>query len=279
MPLNQACLNRTYGPSTFDLTPEGLRAFNAATLAQPLRPARDGKDVALPTMAFAPSWPVIQEAISDPDLGNAPGQIIHGEQVMRFHRPLVAGDSLVTTGIVTRIEPKGRNEVYVVHLMSRDPAGELVVEQDNICISLGSAAEQVARPAAAAHRPPLDESTKPTWVHEQALPEDITRKYSEASGDFSAVHLDDEVARELGFPGIIVHGMCLLSVAVRPVLARALDDDVDKLKGIKVRFAAPVQPGETLRTEYTQADGRYGFTSFVGDRKVLGAGMVEVASA
>jgi acyl dehydratase len=283
VPLNPACLNRTYGPSTFEVSSEGVRAFTAATLAEPLPPTRDGRDVALPTMAFAPCWPVIQEAIADPDLGNQPGQIIHGEQVMRFRRPLLVGDTLETTGTVTRIEPKGRNEVYVLHLESRDTDGDLVVEQDNICISLGSAAETTDATSQAPRAPRpvavLDDPVAPTWFDEQELPVNITQEYARASGDFSEVHLDDEFARSLGFPGIIVHGMCLLSVAVRPVLARALGDDLTMLRGIRVRFASPVQPGESIRTEYTPVDGSYGFTTFAGDRKVLGAGMVEVAPA
>jgi acyl dehydratase len=285
MPLNQACLNRTYGPSHYALTTEKVSDFAAATLSAPLPTTAEREDVALPTMAFIPCWPVIQEAIADPDLGNAPGQIIHGEQVMRFHRPLRAGDTLTTTGTVTRIEPKGRNEVYVLHLESRDGSGALVVEQDNICISLGSAAEATAptngAPASAKQSTPPTPPVEPprqTWVSQETLPADITREYSQASGDFSEVHLDDEFAQKLGFPGIIVHGMCLLSVAIRPILAK-LDDNVGRVQGLRVRFASPVRPGETIRTEYVQEAAGYAFTTYVGDRKALGAGLVEVAES
>lgn len=280
MPLNQACLNRTYGPSRYDVTAERVRAFASATLSAPLTSPGSGLDVALPTQSFLPCWPVIQEAITDPDLGNAPGQIIHGEQVMRFNRPVIAGDVLTTTGTVTRIEPKGRNEVYVLHLESRDSADEIVVEQDNICISLGSAGEPASTSPDAPARPSPqaspEEPRQPDWVSEEALPEDITRQYAEASGDFSEVHLDEEFARSLGFPGIIVHGMCLLSIAVRPVIQTQLGDDVSSVRGIRVRFASPVQPGETVRTEYFKDPSGFSFTTFAGDRKVLGAGLVEV---
>ena len=33
------------------------------------------------------------------------------------------------------------------------------------------------------------------------------RAYAEASGDFNAIHLDEEVARKAGLPGVIAHGM------------------------------------------------------------------------
>lgn len=281
MPLNQACLNRTYGPATYDVTAERVRAYAAATLATSIPTAEDGTELALPTLAFIPCWPVIQEAISDPDLGNAPGQIIHGEQVMRFHRPVVSGDVLTTTGTVTRIEPKGRNEVYVLTLESRDADGQVVVEQDNICISLGSAGESTAPARTPAQRPPsaAEAPAVPLWDVSESLPDDITARYSQASGDFSEVHLDDDFARSLGFPGIIVHGMCLLSVAVRPILERQLGDDLEKLREIRVRFASPVQPGETIRTECFEDPDGYAFTTYAGERKVLGSGIVKVGRA
>ena len=284
MPLNQACLDRSYGPSTFVVTSDAVGAFARATLSEAVAPSGAGDEVALPTMAFVPCWPVIQEAIADPDLGNTPGQIIHGEQVMRFHRPLVAGDQLETTGTVTSIEPKGRNEVYVLHLETRDADGRLVVEQDNICISLGSAPtppEPKAPPSPSSQAVTTAAApVEPDWVAEQTLPSDITQRYSQASGDFSEVHLDDEFAKRLGFPGIIVQGMCVLSMAVRPALHELLGDDLLGLKGIRVRFASPVQPGETIRTEYVRDANGCTFTTLAEDgRKVLGAGAIEVLSS
>ena len=38
---------------------------------------------------------------------------------------------------------------------------------------------------------------------------DQLRQYAEASGDFNAIHLDEEVAKKVGLPGIIAHGMLI----------------------------------------------------------------------
>ncbi len=35
------------------------------------------------------------------------------------------------------------------------------------------------------------------------------REYADASGDFNPIHLDEEVARKNGLPGIIAHGMLI----------------------------------------------------------------------
>ena len=37
--------------------------------------------------------------------------------------------------------------------------------------------------------------------------------YAEASGDHNPIHLDDEFARSVGLPGVIVHGMLQMGIA------------------------------------------------------------------
>jgi acyl dehydratase len=41
--------------------------------------------------------------------------------------------------------------------------------------------------------------------------------YAEASGDHNPIHQDEEVARSVGLPGVIAHGMYTLALAARAV--------------------------------------------------------------
>jgi acyl dehydratase len=41
--------------------------------------------------------------------------------------------------------------------------------------------------------------------------------YAAASGDHNPIHQDEEVAREVGLPGVIAHGMYTLALAARAV--------------------------------------------------------------
>ena len=43
------------------------------------------------------------------------------------------------------------------------------------------------------------------------------RAYAEASGDHNPIHQDDEVARSVGLPGVIAHGMFTMALAARYV--------------------------------------------------------------
>jgi acyl dehydratase len=41
--------------------------------------------------------------------------------------------------------------------------------------------------------------------------------YAEASGDHNPIHQDDDVARSVGLPGVIAHGMYTMALAARAV--------------------------------------------------------------
>jgi acyl dehydratase len=40
-----------------------------------------------------------------------------------------------------------------------------------------------------------------------AITPEMLREYADASGDFNPIHLDEAVAKKMGLPGIIAHGM------------------------------------------------------------------------
>ena len=54
------------------------------------------------------------------------------------------------------------------------------------------------------------------------------------------------VAKEAGLSGIIVHGLCTMSMTMRAIIESYLDSDPSKLKSLGVRFTAPVYPGDTI---------------------------------
>ena len=61
--------------------------------------------------------------------------------------------------------------------------------------------------------------------------------YAEASGDHNPIHQDEEVARSVGLPGVIAHGMYTMALA-----ARAVADWYPgaELVSLGCKFTAPV---------------------------------------
>jgi acyl dehydratase len=74
------------------------------------------------------------------------------------------------------------------------------------------------------------------------------REYAQASGDFNPIHLDDDVAKKVGLPGVIAHGMLVAAqMAERAkefVKSEATFDGFQLVK-FQSRFKAMTHLGDT----------------------------------
>ena len=103
-------------------------------------------------------------------------------------------------------------------------------------------------------------------------------KYCGASGDFNVIHWNERIARSVGLPNVIAHGMFTMAQAGRYVTDWAGDAGV--VEDFGVRFSAPVvvpddDVGATIEVSGTieeMLDGNrvaVGLTARSGDAKVL----------
>lgn len=67
--------------------------------------------------------------------------------------------------------------------------------------------------------------------------EDLIR-YAGASGDFNVIHWNERVAKEVGLPDVIAHGMFTMGAAIQVVTDWL--DDPGRLLSYGVRFTRPV---------------------------------------
>ncbi len=63
------------------------------------------------------------------------------------------------------------------------------------------------------------------------------RRYAEASGDHNPIHHDEAVARSVGLPGVIAHGMLTMALAARAVAVWSGGAEVVQLR---CKFTSPV---------------------------------------
>jgi acyl dehydratase len=134
--------------------------------------------------------------------------------------------------------------------------------------------------------PAYDEVEVGTELPARTFP--ITRadlvRYCGASGDFNIIHWNERVAKAVGLPDVIAHGMYTMAVAGRTVTDWA--GDPGAVEQYSVRFSRPlVVPDEagaelTVRGTVEEKSGgsrvTVGLIATVDDAKVLTAAKVVV---
>ncbi len=119
----------------------------------------------------------------------------------------------------------------------------------------------------------------------QALPEirktvtqDQVNRYARVSGDGNLIHLDAEFAAQGPFSRIVAHGMLVLAF-LSEMLTQAFGSSWLESGRLKVRFRAPVYPGEDVIafgkiTKLTVEGGSRHIHCQVGCRKADGQDVI-----
>ncbi len=271
----------TEGPE-FKVEADRTKAYAAAT-NDPIPAHRDG-EVAPPVFAVVPIWDTMAGAMASVVPPEVILLVVHGEQDMRFHKPIVPGSVLRSKAAPIGVHVKPNGTSVIVKVETRDQADDLVVEQYMTSFFRGVSDGEGAGDEAPEHK--LTAATKsaaPVASVTQHLDSDQTYRYAEASGDQMPIHLDAEVAKSVGLPGIIIHGLCTMAFTSVAALTELCGGDTAKLRRLAVRFSRPVLPGQEITTTFWAAgdqDGNpvYGFETRNGDGDVvIKDGLVEVA--
>ena len=278
---DDAGLNTWTDDERFEVTRERLAAYAEAT-NDPIAAHRAG-DLAPPVFAIVPVF----EAMLMPAVDVLPVELIprvvHGEQDFRFHRAIRPGDKLVSRGKMIGYEGLEKGTRAAILLECRTEDGELVNEQYVTCFVRGFDAGKAVGELSPSHR--FDDALRengPLAKVTQHVDADQTFRYAPASGDPMPIHLDEEVAKDAGLPGIIAHGLCTMAFTSWAVLTEVADSDVNRLRRLAVRFSKMVIPGDDLETRIFKKDTTNGVSSYAfetarGGDLVITDGLAEIA--
>jgi acyl dehydratase len=264
----------------FEVTAERIAEYAAAT-NDPIAAHRNG-DIAPPVFAIVPVFQALLVPAVDVMPVELIPRIVHGEQDFHFHRPIYPGDKLVSRAKMIGYQGLEKGTRSAILLECRTEEGELVNEQYVTTFVRGFDAGKAVGELSPSHK--FDDV-----LHEQApfakahahVDLDQTFRYSPASGDPMPIHLDAEIARSAGLPGIIAHGLCTMAMTSWGVLTEVGGSDTKRLKRFAVRFAKMVLPGDDLETRIWNAGTTTGITSYAfetarGEDFVITDGLAEI---
>jgi len=155
MPLNRDFVGRsTTSKEPFEVTRNDIRRFataigdnNPAYHDVEAAKALGHTDLVAPPTFLISAGSAQNDAgggfFQDPELGLRFEMVVHGEESFTFHRPVVAGDVLVSTVTITDISERGRNELLTL-ATEVTCRGERVATVTNTVVSRGTAAPKEA---------------------------------------------------------------------------------------------------------------------------------------
>jgi acyl dehydratase len=245
----------------FKVEAERARAYAAAT-NDPIDAHTNG-ELAPPVFAVVPVWDAMGAAVGLVTPPDAMPFVVHGEQDMYFHQPIKPGMVLRSKGAPIGVHVKSSGTTVVSRFETRDDAGELVNEQYSVTFFRGVSDGDGKGEQAPAHRFPEDvRSAEPVATALQTFDLDQTYRYSDASGDTVPIHLDEEFAKSVGLPGIIIHGLCTMAFTSWAAVQNLAAGDPTRLKRLAVRFSKPVLPGEEITTRFWRSGEHDGVTHY-----------------
>jgi acyl dehydratase len=201
--------------------------------------------LAFPTLATTLGW---MGRLTDPEFGIDERMVVLADQRVVLHRPLAPEATLISRPYIKEIIDKGEGNAAIIRstrdLTMEDGTLVATVEGSALARKHGGFGGKVTQSPAPAAIPSRD----PDCVCDLPTPPNLAQIFR-LTGDTNPLHIDPDRAKVAGFARPILHGVASFGVAAHAILRTLAGYDPARLAAIEARFARPIFPGETVRTE------------------------------
>ena len=253
MKLNKDFLGKEYstGPQLVEV--ESIRQFALATNEKNPRYLSTDPHVEL---VPPPLYPVVflpgilSQLVDDAEEMNFDIlRVVHAEHKMSWRAILHPGDSIHTTARIINMEQRGVNDILDLQIHCKQEEN-IVVEMKYRLLVRG---KKTTRDDKTGEGAQVVERGKVLVKKMTVVTGDQGVRYAKASGDHNPIHTSDEIARSVGLPSAILHGLCTMALASQVLVDELLDGDPRRLKSMEVRFSRPVLLDQSIATEVYDA--------------------------
>ena len=192
---------------------------------------------------------VLQRVALLKDCGYDYTKVVHGEQRLTLFRPLEPEGELIADSRVTEAYDKGPGKGAVIYSETavRSAKDDRPVFT-NVSTTFARGDGGFGGPNGSGPEPHKIPDRKPDLTVPLETRKDQALLYR-LSGDRNPLHADPDLAKRVGFPVPILHGLCTYGTTCRAILQSVCSYDHTQIRGFDVRFSSPVYPGETIVTD------------------------------
>ena len=205
-------------------------------------------------------------------------KILHVGQEIIFHKPIPAAATVAAKTRFTKVADKGERVGALIvtdRVVKNVETGEDLLTLITTVLARGDGgfgSERKSSPKTdiIPSREPDKVCDLPTMPQQALL--------YRLSGDFNPLHASPAVAASVGYKAPILHGLCTMGVATHALLKSCTDYNPERFKHMRLKFSAPVYPGETIRTEIWQEGNEISFRckSIEQDKVVINNGYLRI---
>lgn len=246
MPLNLQSIGQSIGPYFKTYTQKDciLYALGVGAGLDELSWIYEKNLEVLPTFGFAGSFQFLDDVCRVAQIQQA--GVVHGEQALTFYRPIPVQGTLRTEGVIKDIYDKGKGALIVVETETWHDNGEKLFSST---LTLYSRFDGGFGGKPSPTDPPFHIPSRAPDFSVADLPAPHQPALYRLNGDLFAIHIDPEFAKQVGFAGPIMHGLCTYGYACRAVVKTLCGHRIERLQYFSVRFSKLLYPGQPISTQ------------------------------